>query len=213
MKLIKSLKMFQRLILIIKWSLFSLVNMAGIIILIYSIFSILGFYIFEDIVYNDINSKNFTYVSEFFNFNNYYFSMWTVFRSVTGENWPYLMNEYVKASYKVKGLSYHLVIFYYLAMIIICQYIFLNLFLAIGIQRYSDFYENPENPIEKFYDLLENFKVSWNKYASDKHDGMKMKVNNLILFFKDLNGDFSESYEKENENSIKKYIVELQLFK
>ena len=94
-KMIKSfrrLKSLDQLLQTIKWSLKSLINMAMILILIYSIFAIFGCYLFSNAKFS--GQPEFNTVNEFFNFDNFYNSFWTVFRSVTGENWPTIMNEY-----------------------------------------------------------------------------------------------------------------------
>lgn len=82
----------------------------------------------------------------------------------------------------------------------------------IAIQKYSDFHEKTENPVEKFNEIAENFKKAWNKWASDKHNGMKMRMNNIVSFFMDLEGEISKSYERK-QNVINRYILELKLLK
>lgn len=67
--------------------------MFTILILIYSIFAIFGCYLFSNIQYKD-NKSQFKVANEFFNFDNFYTAIWTVFRCATGENWPSLMTEY-----------------------------------------------------------------------------------------------------------------------
>jgi hypothetical protein len=82
----------------------------------------------------------------------------------------------------------------------------------IAIQKYSDFHEKTENPVEKYNENVEYFKKAWNKYASNKHHGYKMKLNYLVNFFMDLEGDISKPYERK-ETSIHKYILDLKLLK
>ncbi len=88
----------------------------------------------------------------------------------------------------------------------------LNLFTMVTIQQYEDFNAKEENPIEKFSDLLNNFKEAWNKYSLDKDRGYRIKVINLNNFFFDLQGDLSQGYKKELD-AIKKYVTELNLLK
>lgn len=216
MRAFKSLKSFEKLLQTIKWSLKSLFNMCTIIILIYSIFSIFGCYLFSTIKFK--NQPAFHFTNEFFNFDNFYNGIWTVFRIVSGENWPDMMREYYTGKFALKlvalnmNSSYSLVIPFFFSVIFFCQYIFLSLFLMIAIQKYSDFYEKTENPIEKFNENAEYFKKSWNKYASNQHDGYKMKINHLVSFFLELEGDISKSYERK-QNIIHRYILELKLYK
>jgi hypothetical protein len=72
--------------------------MFTILILIYSIFAILGCYIFSNTQFKQ-NKAQFNNANEFFNFDNFYTAIWTVFRCATGENWPGLMMEYYKGIY------------------------------------------------------------------------------------------------------------------
>ncbi len=88
--------------------------------------------------------------------------------------------------------------------------IMLNLFTMVTLQQHEDFINKEENPIEKFSDMINSFKVSWNKYSLDSDKGYKMKSNNLYNFFLDLTGDLSKGYVKE-KYIIKKYISELNL--
>ena len=92
MKSIKSLKSLEQLIHIIKWSIKSLLNMFLLMILIYSIFAIFGCYLF-DFNKNHILFQS-KYNDQYFNFNNYYYAIWAVFRFTTGENWPQIMKEH-----------------------------------------------------------------------------------------------------------------------
>ena len=94
----------------------------------------------------------------------------------------------------------------------LCYFIMLNLFTMVTIQQYEEFNAKEENPIEKFSDMVSNFKDSWNKYSLDKDKGHRIKIKNLINFFIDLNGDLSVNYDK-NMEEIKKYISELNLLK
>ena len=83
----------------------------------------------------------------------------------------------------------------------------------IAIQKYSDFHEKTENPVEKFNENVECFKKAWNKYASDRHNGWKMKMNNIVKFFFELKDcDICKAYDKK-ENMINRYILELKLLK
>ena len=82
----------------------------------------------------------------------------------------------------------------------------------IAIQKYSDFHEKTENPVEKYNENVGYFKKAWNRYASDKYNGYKMKMNYLVNFFMDLEGEISKAYERK-ENIINRYIVELKLLK
>jgi len=92
LRLIKKLKNLEKLLQTIKWSVNGLVNIFLLMSLIYSIFGIAGCYVFSTKYWSA--RASFSNVSEFFNFDNFYKSMWLIFRSVTGENWPNVMKEF-----------------------------------------------------------------------------------------------------------------------
>lgn len=45
--------------------------------------------------------------------------------------------------------------------------IMLNLFILVTLQQYDEFVNKKENPIEKFSELLDNFKKAWNRFSSE----------------------------------------------
>ena len=112
------------------------------------------------------------------------------------------------------GYAEYLVVPFFFSLIFFCQYIFLNLFLMNDIQQYSDFVEKSENPVEKFNENAEYFKKAWNRFASQKSMGYKMKINHLLKFFENLKGDLGfGNFREKNQNHINKHILELKLLK
>ena len=82
----------------------------------------------------------------------------------------------------------------------------------VSLQQFTDFRDKNENPIEKFTEILDFFRKAWNKHASERDDGMRIKINLITNVLLDLEGELSTSYKKQIE-SIKKYVLELRLLK
>ncbi len=100
--------------------------------------------------------------------------------------------------------------FYFIIMNFMTYTIMLNLFTMVTLQQHEDFVSKDENPIEKYSEMIQHFKLSWNKFSIDTDKVSRMKSNNLNDFFLDLEGDLSKGYTKER-NKVKKYISELNL--
>ena len=82
----------------------------------------------------------------------------------------------------------------------------------VSLQQFTDFRDKNENPIEKFTEILDFFRKAWNKHASERDDGMRIKINLVQNVLLDLEGELTKGYKKQIE-SIKKYVQELKLIK
>lgn len=89
LRLTKQFKSFQALWKTIIFSLPSLGNVGALILLIFFVYSILGCYLFSDIVKGKI-------ISESINFNNFGSSLITLFRVLTGEDWYKMMYDCIQ---------------------------------------------------------------------------------------------------------------------
>ena len=93
----------------------------------------------------------------------------------------------------------------------ITNVIMLNLFVLVTLQQFDEFVNKKENPIEKFNELVESFKKSWNKYSTDKDKGYKIKNNQVSDFMMEF--DWPELSCKKKLEEIKIYIMDLELLK
>jgi hypothetical protein len=91
-------------------------------------------------------------------------------------------------------------------------FILLNLFTLVTIQLYDEFNRKLDNPVEKFTEIINEFRKAWNKYSSDHEKGFKIKTALLSNVFYDLQGDLTKGYEK-NIEKINKYIFDLKLMR
>jgi hypothetical protein len=207
LRVIRSLKGLERLLMMLKWSMTALSNIFILMFLIFCIFAIMGCYVYDGITY-EIYKNTFQYVNEYHNFDNFYNAFLLVFRQMTGENWPLMMMEFsIVDDFKVSPYTAYL---YFIFMNFATFFILLNLFTLVTIQLYDEFNDKLDNPVEKFSEILNEFRKAWNKYSSQSEKGFKIRSVLLPNVFYDLQGDLAKGYEK-NIEKINKYIFDLKL--
>ena len=177
-------------------------------VIIFSIFSILGVYFYDGIDYINYTDKFFV-INEYYNLDNFYKAFLFVFRCATGEKWPNMMME---LAFVDLDLVYE---FYaYIYMIIsnfINGIIMINLFLMVTLQQYDEFTGKKYNPIEKFESFLNEFNNAWNKYSTPEDKGFRIKKGLVTNFFNDFNWKKLNFPEYRKLEHIKKYVGELKL--
>ena len=208
LRLVKSLKGLEKLIQTLSWSISALQNVILLMIIIFSIFSILGVYFYDGVDYKNYTDKFFV-VNEYYNLDNFYNAFLFVFRCSTGEKWPSMMME---LAFVDLDLAYE---FYaYIYMIIsnfINGIIMINLFLMVTLQQYDEFTGKKYNPIEKFESFLTEFNNAWNKYSTPEDKGFRIKKGLVTYFFNDFNWKKLNFPENRKLEHIKKYVSELKL--
>ena len=208
LRLVKSLKGLEKLIQTLSWSISALMNVILLMILIYSIFAILGVYFYDGIDYEKYKSK-FKVINEYYNLDNFYTAFLFTFRSATGEKWPYMMMELAFVDtvevYEAYAYIYMIISNFFDGIIMI------NLFLMVTIQQYDEFTGKKYNPIEKFESFLSDFNNAWNKYTTYEDNGFRIKKNLVTNFFLDFNWKKLNFPELRKSEHIKKYISELKL--
>ena len=208
LRLVKSLKGLEKLIQTLSWSIGALENVILLMVIIFSIFSILGVYFYDGIDYINYTDKFFV-INEYYNLDNFYKAFLFVFRCATGEKWPNMMME---LAFVDLDLVYE---FYaYIYMIIsnfINGIIMINLFLMVTLQQYDEFTGKKYNPIEKFESFLNEFNNAWNKYSTPEDKGFRIKKGLVTNFFNDFNWKKLNFPEYRKLEHIKKYVGELKL--
>jgi len=167
--------------------------------IIFCLFSIIGCYLFSIPGSKD----NFIYINQYYNTDNFYNSFLLTFRASTGENWPLFMLEFSRIDPKVDpSVSY----LYFIFLIFFCAVIMLNLFILVILQQYEEFNQKGDNPIERFSEMLEYFKKTWNQFSFDEDKGERLNMVNVTQFLFELEGDLSldigDDKEKRKENEI-----------
>ena len=112
---------------------------------------------------------------------------------------------------------------YFIFLIFFCAVIMLNLFVLVVLQQYDEFHQKEDNPIERFSEMVDFMKKTWNKYTTDEDKGERINMILVTKFLYELEGDLSLDFgddkdrkrdsflvEKEIKEKIKKAIMELK---
>jgi hypothetical protein len=91
--------------------------------------------------------------------------------------------------------------------------IMLNLFLLVTLEQYMEFARKDDNPIERFGDILTEFKKAWNKYSSETDNGIRIKCSQITNFLSNITGDLARVDEERKIEKLKKYEIDLKLLK
>jgi len=71
---------------------------------------------------------------------------------------------------------------FYLVYIFFASFVMINMFVLIVIEQFENFYFNPNNPINSFDDIADEFRKTWILF-SYKYQGTKIKNNDIYNFF------------------------------
>ena len=208
LRLVKSLKGLEKLIQTLSWSISALENVILLMVIIFSIFSILGVYFYDGIDYKNYTDR-FYVVNEYYNLDNFYNAFLFVFRCATGEKWPSIMMELAFVDLDIASEFYAYV--YMIISNFINGIIMINLFLMVTLQQYDEFTGKKYNPIEKFESFLTEFNNAWNKYSTPEDKGFRIKKTLVTNFFNDFNWKKMNFPEYRKLEHIKKYVTELKL--
>jgi len=206
-KLVKSLEGLQKIINTLIFSLPSLLNVGALLFLVYYIYAILGTFLYGTIESGE--SINDTY-----NFKNAANSFVTLFICSTGENWYIYMFDTINPAECTAGTKSCGTIAAYpfwISFTVICQYIFLNLFILVILQQFEEYHLNPDNPVNKFRETLEDvFKPHWEKYAL-KFGGLHIHETQLMDFFTTLPAPIGYKDTDYTKKQIAKDILKMTL--
>ncbi|CAG9334678.1 unnamed protein product [Blepharisma stoltei] len=189
LRLFKFLKSLRDLLTIISYSLPAILNVSGILILIYSVYSILGVYLFHSVDSGNI-------IDDYTNFKNFHKAMVTLFRCSTGEDWPTIMYDCVHKT--GKAVPY----IFFISFISSTTFVMLNLFVMVILQNYEDYENNPESVINIFNGDVKKFKKCWANYTKESR-GKRIHYKNLTNFMYDLGQGLGIAPEVGHERAIK----------
>jgi hypothetical protein len=170
-RLVKALKGLEKLIQIFQWSFSALMNVLSLMFVFYCIFALVGCYLYEGESYGQ-NRDKYTYINEYYNMDNFYYSYLLIFRCATGENWPYIMME---MAYREDGRGEGYSIAFFILSNFITAIILLNLLLMVILQQYDEFNDKKYNPYDKYNSFLTEFNNAWNKFSNEEDEGFRIK--------------------------------------
>lgn len=179
----------QALLMTIQMSVTSLLNVAGLLMLIFFMFSVLGVSLFQNVKESDDIYTLQSIDPEYKNFKTWHNAFILIFVMSTGENWPRAMYDVGRTDYGVNcgdttcGSRFSILFFFMFVMVV--QNIMLNLFILVIIQQFEQYYVSEDNPIQKFKRNLSAFVKEWIK-LTERTNHVKIKNSELTKFMRIL---------------------------
>jgi hypothetical protein len=152
----------------------SLGNVVILLGLIYFMFTIMGWFLFQTITEGDV-------IGPLKNFTTFQNGFLLVFALSTGEDWNKVMFDCTRTAKDGcidgincgSGIAY----IYYMLLVLVCSHVMLNLFILVIIQQFEKYYLPKENMITKFKNDLTCFMKVWKELTQDRYKCHKIKEN------------------------------------
>ena len=178
-RLTRILKMFiyiQNLVFLLAHSLGAILNVLSLLLLVMFIFAITGVFLFYSVDKGQV-------INEFYNFSNFSFAMFIIWRMSTGEDYPSIMLDCAE------WLGSKFAVLYFIVFIITIDFIVLELFVSVILQNYEDFSTNPNSVFKVFHFYYKKFMRVWSKYSSNEL-GKRMHDSHLSQFISEISVEF-----------------------
>lgn len=171
MKLIQKKTGIEKLLYTLKISFPMVMNIIYLLLLIYFIFALLGCRFFGRLEKGEI-------LDDFINFKNFSYSLMTIFKVATADDWNSIMVDVVNARNEW-------CIFYFIIFYVLSSYILTNLFILVLLQQFENYNLNPDNPMHSFTENLEKFRNVWSLFTA-KQEKDRLHETKLLKFLKTL---------------------------
>lgn len=171
MKLIQQKTGVEKLLYTLKISFPMVMNIIYLQLIIYFLFAFLGCRFFGKLEKGEI-------LDDYINFKNFSYSLMTIFKVATADDWNSIMVDVMNA--KNDWCGFYFIIFYVLS-----SYILTNLFILVLLQQFENYNLNPDNPMHSFTEYLEKFRNVWSLFTA-KHEKDKLHETKLPKFLKTL---------------------------
>lgn len=141
-------------------SLPSLVNVGALLMLLFLIYGVAGMDLFGELDYGE-------FIDENTNFKSFYNAVITLFRASTGESWNGIMHDsYRKNCDNARKCgSPFFAIPFWLSFNVIASFVFLNIFIAVILENFSNISEEDGGIIELCPKDLRKFEKTWSRFA------------------------------------------------
>ena len=185
-RLLKFAAGLQAIIQTIMFSIPSLANVFGLLMLIFFMFAVSGNFLFGAVIQGDV-------ISELKNFGDFTSAFILMFAVSTGEDWNKIMFDCsrTEADGCIKGQTCGNVFAfaYFIILVVMCTHVMLNLFILVIIQQFEKYYLPKDNMIVLFKRDLDSFMRVWKTETQDKYKCLKIKEKQLPKFFRVLGED------------------------
>jgi hypothetical protein len=184
-KLIKRFPTLQKILQTLVYSIPPMANLLSITMLVYFMFAVLATFLFQKINAGEV-------IQPYVGFYNFGYSLLTLYRCATGEDWYRIMFDtaYPQGCSDGSpgndcGPGASVCWVFWIAFIVVGQYIFLNLFVMPVTTTYEEYYVNSDSPLTRFNENVDNFKTVW-KDAARRNQGLFIGQKQLVPFFMKL---------------------------
>jgi hypothetical protein len=180
LRLVKSLKTLETMIRALIYSIPAMLNALALILLVFFIMSVLAVFLFKPVTTGYV-------IDSYNNFANFGWAMITLYRTTTGENWPYFMYDTWHTAECVHGQTCGTSFssLFWISQQIICSLIMIQLFVLVTNNSLAE-YHDESNPLHSMGDYLEDFKQKWCDFTSST-DGKLIRDKQILPFFLTLN--------------------------
>lgn len=209
-RILKKFKGLKKLADFLYFSFPMIFNLIFLLVFIFFIYATCGCLYFYDLKSEILD--------EYVNFSNIFFSLITLFRISTGDDWVTLMNEVIErdeqdtktiGTIKKKYIKIFLKnfivrnYFFFISFMFLSYFFLMNLFSLTLLKQFEEFYINFNSPLQSYKENLNRFKLIWS-YYSNKNNRNTIKVHNLLGFFKMLGSPLGcKSNDKISEIGVK----------
>uniref|UniRef100_A0A7S2SE50 Ion transport domain-containing protein n=1 Tax=Mucochytrium quahogii TaxID=96639 RepID=A0A7S2SE50_9STRA len=168
MRLCQGVHALRPLVATLLQTFYPLLNILGLIMLIFFIYAILGMQLFGSI----IPGEDMQYLNRYVNFNNFRHSFVTLFVMSTGESWNGIMHD---LSFYSKNSRW-----FCLSFVVISQLFLLNLFVAVILANFNDQFEQASfGEVKRHID--ENSLKGYNKVWNQIHMEYVSELRSLMF--------------------------------
>lgn len=175
-KKFKNLKRLAKSLLSSSKYIFSIIVL---LIIIFSIYAIIGCFLFGNITKGKV-------INKYINFNNFFNALVTLFTCSTFDNWSAIMvdcsNNCIGEDINC-GSSWSTI--YFFSFIFLVGQILLNMIILILMQAFEEFYLNPDQPLKLYHDYIKKFKLFWSKFCC-KDFIFYIDERSIIPFYRSL---------------------------
>ena len=180
-KLVKSDKGLRALFQTLISSIPALMNVGSLLLLLFFVFAVMGMNLFgEACVQIRGSGDGGRFITNYNNFESFGYSMLTLFRCLTGEDWNAVMQEIYDEGYPQ---AYP----FFVSFVIAGNFMLLNLFIAVILESFAEFMEvDPETDSAKIelYETIDMFKGAWQVH--DPYGRMFIQSYRLIALLNSL---------------------------
>lgn len=145
----------------ITMSIQSLLNVFGLLMLIFFMLSILGNFFFSGLTTGVV-------IDDFKNYQNFGQAFLLLFAISTGEDWNRIMFDCIDTPpdcIEGETCGTSLTPVYYIIFQMLVSQVMLNLFILVIIQQFETYYVSEDNPLEQFRENSERFNKTWEKFT------------------------------------------------